>query len=473
MPKASATAQDPRAVKQLRVKYKTLVQVALFSACAISACASEHLIYSFDGSGGVGPQAGLIADRSGNLYGTTVTGGRFGGGTVFELAGDPSRGWTETVIHSFSYRSGGHIEDGCNPYANVVFDNLGNLYGTTGSCGAYGGGIVFELTPIGSYWIEKILYNFRINSTDGYDPGGGLAIDPGGNLFGTTILGGAHSLGGSYRGGTVFELTPTDSGEWQETILHSFCSEMRCADGNMPYGSLIFDYSGHLFGTTSSGGGYTCYVTGCGNVFELSHISDGIWTETVLYSFQSNGKDGYWPFTGVIFEPNGNLLGTTSAGGISSSSCGVDSEPPWGCGTIFELAPAGGLWQETILHSFDYNDGANPTAGITSDGVGRYYGTTQQGGTGSCLNLNDGYNGCGTAFEFTIDRGGRILHNFQNDGVDGLYPYGVAVDSSGNVYGATYAGGLWGGGSVFEITPQWRAARRGIRFLLSETQSAN
>ena len=205
-----------------------------------------------------------------------------------------------------------------------------------------------------------------------------------------------------------------------------------------PYG-LVRDASNNLYGTTNAGGAYAN-----GTVFELSHKGQS-WTETVLHSFDNNGTDGYGPEAGVILDTSGNLYGTTVYGGAFTSACSGSS-----CGTVFELSPGGQGWTETVLHSFndDGTDGWWPYAGLLLDASGNLYGTTGYGGSGA--------GGYGTVFELSPTKGGwteRILHNFNDNGQDGLLPMaGLVFDKSGNLYSTTYSGGA-GYGTVFEVIP--------------------
>jgi uncharacterized repeat protein (TIGR03803 family) len=339
-----------------------------------------------------------------------------------------STNWYEKVLRSF-----GNGTDGYAPSAGLIFDAAGNLYGTTqygGGANAYG--TVFELTPAGGgNWTETVLYSFR-SGTDGAVPGAGLIFDAAGNLYGTTTAGGPNN-------GTVFELTPTTAGGWTEQVLYRFCSQANCTDGQYPYGSLIFDAAGNLYGTTEFGGTY-----GAGTVFKLTPAAGGGWTETVLYSF-GRGTDGASPLVGLIFDVVGNLYGTTTFGGT------------YGAGTVFELTPtAGGGWTETVLHSFNPNngtDGFNPYAGLIFDAAGNLYGTTYYGGS---------YGG-GTVFELTPAAGGgwteTVLRSFGN-GTDGFWPYaGLIFDHAGNLYGTTEYGGTHNYGTVFELTPIYPCVR--------------
>jgi len=399
--------------------------VTLFVASAAAATApTEKVLYNFKNNNkdGVGPYAGLIRDSAGNLYGTTLYGGIYGGGSVFELSPRTGGGWTEKILHNFDNTT---LEDGYSPYGNLVLDASGNLYGTTvlgGNNSLEGLGTVFELKPkTGGGWTEQILYNFGNNATDAVYPYAGLILDSSGNLYGTT------SEGGSFGYGTVFELS-LKAGSWTETILYNF--DDNGTDGINPYGSLIFDSTGNLYGTTGLGG-----VDSEGTVFELT-LTAGTWTETVLHSFSET--DGYEPFANVIFDSAGNLYGTTLYGGV------------YDYGTVFELASVSGSWTETTLHSFNDNftDGYFPGAGLIIDSAGNLYGTTTEGGV-------DGY---GMVFELKPKAGGgwteTVLHNFNDNGKDGFYPYaGLIFDASGNLYGTTSSGGVNSEGTVFEVMP--------------------
>jgi uncharacterized repeat protein (TIGR03803 family) len=209
---------------------------------------SEKVLHQFSGRDGSNPEAGLIFDIAGNLYGSTVSGGAYRRGTVFELSPNQDGSWTETVLHSF-----GNGSDGRGP-GNLIWDAAGNLYGVTGGGGSKGNGTAFELTPIGGGdWSEKVLHNFH--GTLGRGPTGSLTWDAAGNLYGATGSGGIYDLG------AVFEMTPTEDGNWSEKVLHSFGHP---TDGFNPSGSLIFDAAGNLYGTTS--GDFDYYVT----VFEFT-----------------------------------------------------------------------------------------------------------------------------------------------------------------------------------------------------------
>ena len=367
---------------------------------------TETVLYTFTGGsdGGV-PYAGLTFDSKGNLYGTTSHGGDTSGsncsgiggcGVVFELS-PPSVGggpWTETVLCTFTGGSDGGV-----PYAGLIFDAGGNLYGTTSGGGSSTYGVVFELSPPsgGSPWNETVLYAFT-GVDDGESPLASLIFDSKGNLYGI-------AFGGKAGYGVAFELTPPSggSGPWNEAVLYTFHSR---SDGAYPYAGLIFDSKGNLYGTTSNGGdtsGSNCKATrGCGVVFELSPPTggSGMWTETTPYSF-TGGSDGGYPDAGLIFDSKGNLYGTTGQGGnLSGSNCSGSS----GCGVVFELIPptgGTGSWTESVLYTFNGGgDGADPSAGLIFDATGNFYGTAYSGGDMSGSNCS-GTGGCGVVFELS------------------------------------------------------------------------
>jgi uncharacterized repeat protein (TIGR03803 family) len=366
---------------------------------------TENVLYDFcveNGcADGKNPEAGVIFDPSGNLYGTTTTGGIHARGVVFKLTAEDAES-----VYSFRGRP-----DGGFPNASLVFDQNGNLYGTTVSGGAYNRGVVFRLTPTGQ---ETILYNFcPPHHCEGRSPYAGLVFDGPGNLYGTTAFGGA------YGGGVVFKLTL--GGEY--TVVHNFCQQSECDDGEVPYAGLVFDEQGNLYGTTSAGGAYHF-----GTVFKI--FPNG--RERVLYSFcaLSACADGGTPFlSGVILDRQGNVYGTAGLGGVN------------GNGVVFKITPQG---QETVLYSFcsesGCTDGSDPSAGLVFDRVGNLYGTTESGG----INNN------GVVFRLSPD-GKEKSYAF--DGTNGGNPWGgVVFDQNGNLYGTTEGGGTNGSGVVFNLT---------------------
>ena len=282
----------------------------------LAAAGRETVLHSFCSQGGcadgANPMAGLIRDAAGHLYGTTSGGGAHGQGTVFEL----TAAGRETVLYSFCPQSG--CADGNNPDAGLIMDASGKLYGTAAYGGAGdNGGAVFKLTPNAAKtkWTETLLYSFCSQSgcVDGATPLAGLIMDSG-RLYGTTYQAGAN------KNGTVFELTPNAAKtKWRESVLHSFCvrGAPLCADGSSPVAGLIMDASGKLYSTTKVGGAGA--DDGGGTVFELiPNAANTKWTETVLHSFcaQSGCADGANPVAGLIMDAAGHhLYGTISGGG--------------------------------------------------------------------------------------------------------------------------------------------------------------
>lgn len=264
---------------------------------------SESLLHTFGGTkDGQYPTGNLVIDSSGNLYGTTEGGGSHGngqetvGGTAFKLAPKSGGGWAETVMHNF-----GASSDGISPRANLVADSSGNYYGSTFFGGTHSAGIVFKLAPSGSSWTETTIHNFN---TDGSNPAAGLIFDSSGNLYGTTVA------GGEFGGGIAFKLSRSGN-KWSETTLYPFFQGFY--DPHLPYSGLVFDKSGNLYGATVVGG---CCRTYYGEVFELTPTSSGYWNQIDLYDFDSTHGAG--PANGsLVFDSSGNLYGTTQNGGAN------------------------------------------------------------------------------------------------------------------------------------------------------------
>jgi len=276
----------------------------------------------YDGGVNV-PTGSLMLDAAGRLYGAAaVCGDSPCYGVVFRLTPPTKKGKPWKYFALYKFRGPKH-KDGEIPNGNLVFDAAGDLYGTTWQGGTYNFGTVFELSPTPRTWMERILYSFQGHS-DGLQPNAGLVFDAAGNLYGTT------ATGGSYGGGTVYELWP--SGEsWTKTVLYSFTG---LSDGGIPAAGVTLR-NGSLFGTTEYGGGSPNCKYGCGVVFGLSP-SGGVWTEQVLHAFTSV-PDGATPYGGVIFDSVGNLYGDTSFGGMLNSNCDYVGEP--GCGIVYEISP--------------------------------------------------------------------------------------------------------------------------------------
>lgn len=386
---------------------------------AAAHAAKERALYSFAGGGDGGfPQGNVVLDTKGNIYGTTQSGGGSGCGgggcgTVFELTA-PGR---EKLLHVFT---GGH--DGAFPIAGLVMDDGGNLYGTTLNGGAHCQcGTVFKIAPDGS---EHILYAFK-GGEDGSRPLGALAFDGSGNLYGTTSAGGIDCNGFGVGCGTIFLIRPTG----KHKVMYAFKGG---ADGIYPAAGLWLGINGLFYGTTANGG-IDCDGTGqgCGTVFQFARRG----TETVLYAF-TGGDHGAYPAGGVVGDDSLNLYGTTNNGGIDCDGSGA------GCGTVFKLAPDGA---ESGLHVFQGgNDGENPRAAPLLDAEGNLYGTTAAGGSGS-------ENSAGVVFRISPDGKEKILYAFTG-GNDGGGPFsGLTADALGNFYGTTFTGGEFFNGTVFKL----------------------
>jgi uncharacterized repeat protein (TIGR03803 family) len=405
-----------------------LLRVFLCVGAAAWAAPTPNVLHSFGVhlQGGSDLYAGLILGSSGNAYGATESGGAYGYGVVFELSPDGTGDWAEKVLYDFKGAPG---EDGATPHATLVFDSAGNLYGTTVSGGLFsncggGCGIVFKLTPTSQgQWTETVVHRFT-GGTDGATPYAGVILDAAGNVYGAT------DGGGSAGKGTIYKLTPSGSGSWVETVLYSFTGR---PDGAGPFAAPLLDAAGNLYGTTYYGG-----ERNAGTVYKLAPQQDGSWAETVLHSFDG-GSDGVNPGAPLIADRSGNLYGTTAVGGTAN------------CGVAFKLTAASD-WAETLLHTFlgvIEDDGENPN-GLTFGPHGILYGTTVGGGT-----LNPG-----TIFSLTPDKNGgwteAVLYNF-TAGLDGAYPsVGLTMGPHGGLYGTTLWGGPAGdtvGGVAFEFNP--------------------
>ena len=347
------------------------------------------VLYTFTGGlDGAMPASPPTPDAAGNLYGTTVTGGSHGQGTVYKL----SSSGAESVLHSFT---GG--ADGSYPYASLLSDRAGNLVGTTHNGGAHNFGTLFMVAASGA---GKVLHSF--SPAEGYWPSA-LVRDGAGNFYGTTYLGGEAGFG------TVFKLDRAGN----ETVLYSFTGG---TDGSLPAGGVVRDPAGNLYGTTTGGGTF-----GAGVVFKV----DSGGTFNVLYSF-SGGADGGAPSAGLVLDPAGNLYGTAIAGGAS------------GQGVVFRIDPA---QQETVLHSFNGTDGGGPYGGLVRDLAGNLYGTTYFGGAQSE----------GVVYGMRPDGMFRVLHSFTG-GTDGADPKAGLLFYKGAIYGTTSYGGSHLAGVVFKIS---------------------
>ncbi len=375
-----------------------VIAVLVLIAARPAAAQTETVIWNLNDL----PDSSLIFDHAGNLYGTSLSGGAFEYGSVYELSPNGSGSWNETVLYSFC--SAPNCADGAQPGGPLVFDSAGNLYGTATYGGNYecgggydGCGLIFELSPAGGNWTETVLYSFCPDGTcaGGANPESGVIFDPAGNLWGITSTGGGdgnavvfelspsadgwteqtiYGAGAGTNAGltpdgagniyglsyiTVFELSPNGSGGWNPTTIYTFSSDGR--GPKAPVGTLVVDQAGNLYGTTVGGGGFKA-----GTVFRLSPGANG-WTEQTLYSFRPADKNGCPPYGGIVLDAAGNIYGTTISGG------------EYGFGTVFELvAPIGKrAYTEKILWSFNGSDGLDPTTGVILDSAGNLYGTTE------------------------------------------------------------------------------------------------
>jgi uncharacterized repeat protein (TIGR03803 family) len=389
-----------------RAASATLALAAVLGLAMVTSQSAQaqtfKVLYNFKGAkGGANPYAPLIRDSAGNLYGTAEAGGSSGAGTVFKV----DKSGKETVLYSFT---GG--ADGANPFAGLLRDAAGNLYGATAYGGASGVGTVFKLSKTGK---ETVLHSFAGGTSDGCYPFGGLLQDTAGNLYGTTEVCGASGVG------TIFKISKTG----KETILHSFAGGS--SDGEFPsFTSLLMDANDDLYGVAEQGG-----TSNLGVVYKLSKAGK----LTVLHSFAGGTTDGCDVFGTPAMDAAGNLYGTANACGSSE------------VGIVWKVSQKG---KETVLHNFTAgtSDGAEPVAGVVIDAEGNLYGDTYQGGS---ANL-------GTVYKLNTKGKITLLHTFT--GPDGDYPYaGVLRDTAGNLYSTTIYGGSGqecknGCGTVWQIT---------------------
>lgn len=398
-------------IRMTCIKDSRLSSLAVLLASAVLAvlpvqAQTYTALYIFTGgTDGANPMGTLAIDGSGNLYGTTYTGGAASGcatgngcGTVFEF----TKAGKLKVLYHFS---GG--KDGGNPTSGLIRDSSGNLYGTADYSGQFLSGVAYKVPKTGG---ESVLWAFKGGPTDGGPHFSALTRDAAGNLYGTAQTGGANNVG------AVFEISGTS-----EKLVYSFIHDP--SDGQGPQGGVIRDGAGNLYGTTEFGG-----TTGLGTAFKLT--STGV--EKWLFNFPG-GSGEEIAFAGLIRDSNGNLYGTTYNGG------------PAGVGTTYELNKSGA---QTFLFTFNFFDGAAPYAGLVRDKAGNLYGTTVQGGATDQ----------GTVFKIDTTGNETVLYNF--NGTDGADPYaGLVLDSAGNLYGVARDGGgsktcaSGGCGVIFKITP--------------------
>jgi len=408
----------------MRSSFAITVSIAFVAVIALTSLAGTQtytVLHTFSNGGdGGSPQAMLARDSAGRLYGTTLTGGS-GFGTIFRMT-QQNGSWFLSTLYEFAGNNGNN--DGAGPYARVVFGSNGSLYGTTvsggggsgcGDLGYAGCGTVFNLQPpvtvcksISCYWRETVLYRFA-TGPGGVYPFGGVAFDRAGNMYGTTELGGV-----GFDEGTVYELSPSGGG-WVGSVLDSFQGSSN--SGGNPYDGLVLDSSGNLYGSLRTNG---TLGNGQGLLFELSNTGSG-WMENAIYELA--GNNGSQPFGGLIFDGSGNLYGTTSCGGSGGGGTVFELTPSGGgyqfnllysfsgpcqggpadslamdsagnlygtayrdgandLGSVFKLTHSDGGWTYTDLHDFaGGSDGCEPNGGVVVDSQGNVYGTTTGCGT--------------------------------------------------------------------------------------------
>ena len=414
------------ALSKLLVAATAILIVTLLCTTDTSAATTEKVLYSFTGgTDGSEPHAGLIFDQSGNVYGTTAYGGLYGAGVAYRLSPNADGTWTQTVLHSFTGGSDGAYPD----WDRLAIDTFGNLYGVTANGGIFGGGTLFKLSPNSEgTWTETVLHQFTWGR-DGGQPRTTPIFDAAGNLYGTA------SYGGTYGCGTAFQLTPGSANKWTYRVIHQFRDKPACS----PWSALIFDAAGSLYGTTRNQvGGCGSPPLECGTVFQLMPGPNNTWAYKVIHQFRSGNGGADPSVSGLVFDDAGILYGTTEHAGAYAS------------GIFFKLTPGiNNHWTFQVLHQFrESADGSYPQGQVSRDSADNLYGTAAAGGA---------YGG-GTLFEMTPSPNGTrtfsVIYNF--GGVDGYSPAGgagVIMDAAGNLYGTTVVGGAYGYGVVYEITP--------------------
>ncbi len=409
----------------------TLLSIAIVVPFSATQAQNYSIIYNFSGGlGGSYPYDGLTMDRAGNLYGTTHDGGSSDQGLVFKLT-NHNGSWI--FIPLYSFRGG---NDGSHPYASVTIGPDGNLYGATfdgglggPECAPGGCGTVYKLTPparlcksLSCPWTETVLYRLSQSPTGVNSPYGRVIFDTAGNIYGTAWGGGTGGCE-SPGCGAVYKLTPSGGG-WTFSVIYSFTGH---GDGSSPYSPVTMDPAGNIYGTTFYGQGL---FQGYGTVFELLPSGSG-WIEKTLYTF-GGGSDGGYPWAGVILDSAGNVYGATSEV-VHNDLRGV----------AFELSPSGSGWTYSVLSVLS----GSVDADLSFDKGGNLYGTASFGGA----------YGFGYVFKLSYSAGAWTqtdLHDFSTKNNDGFGPWSTVVfDAAGNLFGTTNGGGTTGGGVIWEITP--------------------
>jgi len=510
---------EGRTTKVWSVNMTLSALMICMAASTTALYAQSTLVYQFQGGSGATadgtyPNAGLVADASGNLYGTTWSGGNYsnggctgvGCGTIYKLTKGTSN-YSESILYRFQGCVGGNCgsgSDGATPGGTLIFDSYGNLYGTTANggnqgCSAslLGCGTVFVLcenpaspastTACNSQPANTEITLARMGTSVGSNqrhPLSSLVMDGFGNLYGTS-LSGSNNCGIAGCGGVFVVCAPgagtgdpspcvPNATSYAYNEIYQFTG---LPNGAQPHGGLVMDSAGNLYGTATLGGTNntsaepcgkiidTFLISGCGLVFKLSP-SGSAWTETVLYTFLGYPTDGSYPSSTLILDSSGNLYGTTEVG-------------PRGGGTVFELSPVGNSWNESLLYKFTNRwDGGNTYGGVTLiglNGVTYLAGNTYSGGGGNLgavyvLKRNSGvWKEVGGIIGFASNAQ-QAVYSFEDGGdyegqcpvgTDGCNPYGNVIflnTTINNVtqnylMGTTYYGGSAGFGTVYAVKP--------------------
>jgi uncharacterized repeat protein (TIGR03803 family) len=397
-----------------------LAATLLFATVLVTAVPSSAQAVSFI-SATAFTDSNVIVDSAGNLYGTAELGGtsqacKLGCGYVFELSPASDGSWTQTTIFNFPSGAGGAY-----PATGLVIDSKGRLFGTTSSGGdsACNCGTVFMLTASSSgQWTETVIHTFT--GPDGEIPMTNLTFDSHGNLFGATTIGGAYAYG------NLFMLSPTSSG-WKESAVLNFTKNTTGSGAS----SLLFDSAGNLYASLLSAGN----IANCGAVIQLMRASSG-WKENKLHIFTGKGSDGCYP-NSLRFDATGHLYGVAGGGGADHQ------------GVVFRLTNSSGVWKESTLYSFTGgNDGGQPAA-IAFSPAGQLYGMTNYGAPNGCTSLF----GCSQVFSLTSSATGWS--------VAATYPTpngfpsnaGLTFDNAGNLFGTVSDDHYEVSSDVFELTP--------------------